>query len=74
MGKRDIQKQKFQKKVKLFTVLIDDIANDIELICEENKEDEYKDLLIEMIQALDRSQQTVKRAYNLFISKSFTKN
>ena len=74
MGKRDIQKQKFQKKVKLFTVLIDDIANDIELICKENKEDEYKDLLIEMIQALDRSQQTVKRAYNLFISKSFTKN
>ena len=74
MEKRDIQKKKFQKKVKLFTVLIDDIANDIELICEENKEDEYKDLLIEMIQALDRSQQTVKRAYNLFLSKGFTKN
>ena len=74
MEKRDIQKNEFQKKVKLFTVLIDDIANDIELICEENKEDEYKDLLIEMIQALDRSQQTVKRAYNLFLSKSFTKN
>ena len=74
MEKRDIQKKKFQKKVKLFTVLIDDIANDIELICEENEEDEYKDLLIEMIQALDRSQQTVKRAYNLFLSKSFTKN
>ncbi len=74
MGKRDIQKQKFQKKVKLFTVLIDDIANDIELICEENKEDEFKDSLIEMIQALDRSQQTVKRAYNLFLSKGITKN
>ena len=74
MGKRDIQKEEFQKKVKLFTVLIDDIANDIELICKENKEDEYKDLLIEMIQALDRSQQTVKRAYNLFLSKGFTKN
>ncbi len=74
MGKRDIQKEEFQKKVKLFTVLIDDIANDIELICEENKEDKYKDLLIEMIQALDRSQQTVKRAYNLFLSKGFTKN
>ncbi len=74
MEKRDIQKNEFQKKVKLFTVLIDDIANDIELICEENKEDEYKDLLIEMIQALDRSQQTVKRAYNLFLSKGFTKN
>ncbi|KKM25566.1 hypothetical protein LCGC14_1593660 [marine sediment metagenome] len=74
MSGKQIQKEKFQKKVKLFTVLIDDIANDIELICKENKEDEYKDLLIEMIQALDRSQQTVKRAYNLFISKSFTKN
>ena len=74
MEKRDIQKEEFQKKVKLFTVLIDDIANDIELICEENEEDEYKDWLIEMIQALDRSQQTVKRAYNLFLSKSFTKN
>ncbi len=74
MEKRDIQKEEFQKKVKLFTVLIDDIANDIELICEENKEGEYKDLLIEMIQALDRSQQTVKWAYNLFLSKSFTKN
>ncbi len=51
-----------------------DIAKDIELICDENKEDKYKDSLIEMIQALDRSQQTVKRAYNLFLSKGFTKN
>ncbi len=74
MGKRDIQKQKFQKKVKLFTALMDDIAKDVEFICGENKEDEYRDSLIEMIQALDRSQQTVKRAYNLFLSKSFTKN
>ncbi len=37
---------------------MDDIAKEIEIICEENKEDEYKDSLIEMIQALDRSQQT----------------
>ena len=53
---------------------MDDIAKEIETICEENKEDEYKDSLLEMIQALDRSQQTVKRAYNLFLSKTFTKN
>ncbi|KKM04721.1 hypothetical protein LCGC14_1761370 [marine sediment metagenome] len=53
---------------------MDDIAKEIEIICEENKEDEYKDSLMEMIQALDRSQQAVKKAYNLFRSKSFTKN
>ncbi len=53
---------------------MDDIAKDVEFICGENKEDEYRDSLIEMIQALDRSQQTVKRAYNLFLSKGFTKN
>ena len=58
MSEREPQKEKFQKKVKLFTVLMDDIAKEIEIICEENKEDEYKDSLIEMIQALDRSQQT----------------
>ncbi len=74
MGKRDIQKEKFQKKVKLFTMMMDDIAKDIEFICEENKEDEYKDSLIEMIQALDRSQQTVKKTYYLFLSRGFTKN
>ena len=74
MGERDTHKEEFQKKVKLFTVLMDDIAKEIESICEENKEDEYKDSLLEMIQALDRSQQTVKRAYNLFLSKSFTNN
>ncbi len=66
-------KEEFQKKVKLFTVLMDDIAKRIETICEENKEDEYKDSLIEMIQALDRSQQTVRKAYNLFLSKGFNK-
>ncbi len=52
---------------------MDDIAKEIETICEENKEDEYRDSLIEMIQALDRSQQTVKKAYNLFLSKGFDK-
>ncbi len=74
MGERDTQKEKFQKKVRLFTVLMDDISKEIEVICEENKEDEYKDSLIEMIQALDRSQQTVRRAYNLFFSTAFAKN
>ena len=54
--------------------MMDDIAKDIEFICEENKEDEYKDSLIEMIQALDRSQQTVKKTYYLFLSRGFTKN
>ena len=53
---------------------MNDIAKEIDSICEENKEDEYRDSLIEMIQALDRSQQTVRRAYNLFLSKSFTEN
>ena len=67
-------KEEFQKKVKLFTVLMDDIAEEIEVICEENKEDEYRDSLMEMIQALDRSQQMVKKAYNLFLSKGFNKN
>ncbi len=33
-------KEEFQKKVKLFTVLMDDIAKKIETICEENKEDD----------------------------------
>ena len=51
-----------------------DITKEIDSICEENKEDEYKDSLIEMIQALDRSQQTIRRAYNLFLGKTFTKN
>ncbi len=74
MGEQDTQKEKFQKKVRLFTVLMDDISKEIEVICEKNKEDEYKDSLIEMIQALDRSQQTVKKAYNLFLSKAFAKN
>ena len=73
MGEQNTQKEKFKKKVKLFTVLMDDIAKEIEVICEENREDEYKDSLIEMIQALDRSQQTVKKAYNLFLSKGFNK-
>jgi len=68
------RKEDFQKKVKLFTVLMDDIAKEIDSICEENKENEYRDSLIEMIQALDRAQQTVRRAYNLFLSKTFTKN
>ncbi len=67
-------KEEFQKKAKLFTVLMDDIAEEIEVICEENKEDEYRDSLMEMIQALDRSQQMVKKAYNLFLSKGFNKN
>ncbi len=74
MGEQDTQMEKFQKKVKLLTVLMDDIAKEIEVICEENKEDEYRHSLIEMIQALDRSQQVVKGAYNLFLSKGFTKN
>ncbi len=74
MSESDSRQEKFQKKVRLFTALMDDIAKEIELICEENKEDEYKGSLIEMIQALDRSQQTVRRAYNLFLSKGFTKN
>ncbi len=74
MENQNKQKEGFQKKVKLFTVLMDDIAKDIKIICEENKEDEYRESLIEMIQALDRSQQTVKKAYNLFLSKGFTKN
>ncbi len=34
---------------------MDDIAKEIEVMCEENKEDEYRDSLIEMIQALDKS-------------------
>ncbi len=73
MAEENIKKEEFQKKVRLFTVLMDDIAKEIEIICEENKEDKYKDSLIEMIQALDRSQQTVKKAYKLFLSKGFDK-
>ena len=45
-----------------FNVLMDDIAKEIEVICEENKKDEFKESLIEMIQALDRSQHTIKKA------------
>ncbi len=74
MENQNKRKEEFQKKVKLFTILIGDITKDIDSICEENKEDEYKDSLIEMIQALDRSQQTIRRAYNLFLGKTFTKN
>ena len=74
MENQNKRKEDFQKKVKLFTVLMDDIAKEIDSICEANQEDEYKDSLIEMIQALDRAQQTVRRAYNLFLSKTFTKN
>ncbi len=74
LEEENTDKEEFQKKVKLFTVLMDDIAKEIEVICEENREDEYRDSLMEMIQALDRSQQMVKKAYNLFLSKGFNKN
>ena len=66
---QDKRKEDFQKKVKIFTLLLDDIVKEINSICEENKEEEYKDSLIEMIQALNRSQQTIKRAYNIFFKK-----
>ena len=42
MEEQNKKKLDFQKKVKLFTVLMEDIAKKIDSICEENKEDENR--------------------------------
>jgi len=53
---------------------MEEISNDINIIFKENQEELYHDIMIEMIGALDKSQQTVKEAYNLFLTRSYDHN
>jgi len=60
------RKKEMLAKVKQFTLLMEEISEEIECIVVEHREDEYKDVIIEMLKSLDKAQQVVKRAYHLF--------
>ena len=69
MTSENERKKEMLAKVKQFTLLMEEISNEIEAIVVEHREDEYKDLIIEMLKSLDKTQQVVKRAYHLFYNR-----
>jgi len=57
------------KKVKQFILLMKDISTGLSNIVAENKEDEYLDILKDMLKALDQSQDMIRKAYYSYIAK-----
>ena len=61
----DKRSKEIKEKVKRFTSLIIELSKDIELIYEQNKDIELHDEILEMVSALDKSQQMVSKCYKL---------
>jgi len=66
-----MRKKEMLAKIKQFTLLMEEISDEIESIVVGHREDEYKDLIIEMLKSLDKAQQVVKRAYHLFYNRQY---
>ena len=65
----DSRRERIQEKVAQFTILMKEISEEINTLFLERKEKEYHDLIVEMIKALDESQQIVRKAYHKSLSR-----
>ncbi len=68
------RKKELEKKTRKFISLMKEISEEITAIVAENKEAQYHDILTDMIGAMDKARQTIKKAYYSFISKDITDN
>lgn len=57
-----------KEKITTFNKLMKEISEILNNMFIEGKEKEFHDVLLDMIKSLDHAQQTVRKAYNLFLS------
>jgi len=63
-----------KQKIKDFNILMKELSEDLNEIFIEGKEQEFHDILLEMLKSLDKAQETVKQAYNLFLTRKINDN
>ena len=62
------------EKIRTFTELMKEISHDINDIYNYQHEDEYHDLLIQMLEALDEAQRIVKKAFAKELNRGIKEN
>jgi len=66
--------ERLKRKIKLFNTVMQNLSEDFTSIFQEGKEREFHDELLEMLRSLDKAQQIVRDAYNLFLTRKISEN
>ncbi|MFX1281558.1 MAG: hypothetical protein ACFFA3_19570 [Promethearchaeota archaeon] len=66
----DIRIEKLKQKIKRFNGLMHEISQEFTLIYHEGKEEVFQDMVLDMIQSLEKAKEMVKRVNNLVLGKN----
>ena len=65
----EINDEREKLKIRTFSELMKEISEELTSIFMENEEKEFHDELLAILKSLDEAQDTVRRAYYLFLSR-----
>lgn len=66
--------ERLRQKIRDFNESMEDLSEELTTIFTEGKEGQFHDVALEMIKSLDKAQETVRKAYYLFLSKNKNEN
>ena len=69
MNLEDIKIEKLKQKINRFNGLMEEISREFTIIYHEGGEQVFHDIVLDMMRSLEKSQEMVKKVYNLVLGK-----